>query len=128
MSRTVVKTANAPLPIGPYNQAIVAGDLVFCSGQIPLDPASGQVVPGDVAAQTRAVLTNLQAVLAAAGCTLEQVAKTTIFLKDMNDFPVVNGVYGEFFPAATAPARSTVQVARLPKDVLVEIEAIARRG
>jgi 2-iminobutanoate/2-iminopropanoate deaminase len=125
MTKKIVKTERAPAPIGPYNQATVAGNLVFCSGQIPIDPATGQLETGEVACQARLVLTNLQAVLAAAGATLDQVTKTTIFLADMNDFPVVNKVYGEFFPEATAPARSTVQVGRLPKDVKVEIDAIA---
>jgi 2-iminobutanoate/2-iminopropanoate deaminase len=126
-TRNVVSTAGAPGAIGPYSQAIVAGELLFCSGQIPIDPSSGQLVEGDVAAQTRRVLDNLVAVLQAGGSSPEQVVKTTIFLADMNDFATVNAVYGEYFPAAP-PARSTVQVARLPRDVRVEIEAIALRA
>ncbi|MFQ3631194.1 RidA family protein [Roseiflexus sp.] len=125
MERSVVQTSAAPQAIGPYSQAIIAGDMVFCSGQIPLTP-DGVLVEGDVAAQTRQVLTNLQAVLAAAGSSLDQVVKTTVFLVDMNDFAAMNAVYDEFF-AANPPARSTVQVARLPRDARVEIEAMALR-
>lgn len=126
MDRMIVATDAAPQAIGPYSQAISAGNLVFCSGQIPLTP-QGVVIEGDVAAQTRQVLINLSAVLAAAGSSLGQVVKTTVFLADMNDFAAMNAVYAEFFPAAP-PARSTVQVARLPRDVRVEIEAVALRG
>ena len=122
--RTAVQTADAPKAIGPYSQAIRAGDLVFCSGQIPLDPASGELVPGDVVAQTRQVMKNLGAVLRAAGADLSRVVKTTIFLVDLTDFARVNAVYGESFPAQP-PARSTVQVAALPRGALVEIEAVA---
>ncbi|PLS80072.1 MAG: reactive intermediate/imine deaminase [Chloroflexi bacterium] len=125
--RSVVRTDSAPGAIGPYSQAISTGDLVFCSGQIPLDPATGQVVEGSIADQTRRVLDNLSAVLTAAGTSLDRVVKTTIFLADMNDFAAVNGVYGEYF-TDEPPARSTVQVARLPRDVRVEIEAIALGG
>ncbi len=125
--RTVINTDTAPAAIGPYSQAIVAGGFVFCSGQVPFDPQSGQVVEGDIATQTRRVLDNLQAVLAAAGSSFEHVVKTTIFLQDMNDFQAVNGIYSEYF-GAEPPARSTVQVARLPRDVRVEIEAIALKG
>ncbi len=124
--RTVVRTDQAPGAIGPYSQAIIAGGLVFCSGQIPLDPANGQIIDGPIEVQTRRVLDNLTAVLAAAGSSMEQIVKTTIFLADMNDFAAVNTVYGEYF-GAEPPARSTVQVARLPRDVRVEIEAIALR-
>ncbi len=123
MNRTVVATNNAPQAIGPYSQAISIEQLVFCSGQIPLRP-DGTLVEGDAAAQTRQVLTNLQGVLNAAGSSLAQVVKTTVFLADMNDFAAMNEVYAEFFGAAP-PARSTVQVSRLPRDVRVEIEAIA---
>ncbi len=126
-TRSVVSTAGAPGAIGPYSQAIAAGELLFCSGQIPLDPSSGQIIEGDVGAQTRRVLDNLVAVLHAGGSSPEQVVKTTIFLADMNDFATVNAVYGEYFPSEP-PARSTVQVARLPRDVRVEIEAIALRA
>ncbi len=125
--RTVINTDTAPAAIGPYSQAIVAGGFVFCSGQVPFDPQSGQVVEGDIATQTRRVLDNLQAVLVAAGSSFEHVVKTTIFLQDMNDFQAVNGIYSEYF-GAEPPARSTVQVARLPRDVRVEIEAIALKG
>ncbi len=125
--RTVISTDAAPAAIGPYSQAIVAGGFVFCSGQVPLDPQSGQVVEGDIATQTRRVLDNLQAVLVAAGSSFEQVVKTTIFLQNMNDFQAVNSIYSEYF-GTEPPARSTVQVARLPRDVRVEIEAIALKG
>ncbi|MBK9944581.1 MAG: RidA family protein [Kouleothrix sp.] len=126
MARNVVATADAPQAIGPYSQAITLDTLVFCSGQIPLTPA-GTLAEGDIAVQTRQVLTNLTAVLEAAGSSLGQVLKTTVFLADMNEFAAMNAVYGEFF-SANPPARSTVQVARLPRDVRVEIEAIALRG
>jgi 2-iminobutanoate/2-iminopropanoate deaminase len=126
MSRSVIQTDNSPQAIGPYSQAIVAGDLVFCSGQIPLTPA-GQLVEGDILVQTRQVLTNLKGLLEASGSSLAQVVKTTVFLTDMNEFAAMNGVYAEFFSSAP-PARSTVQVARLPRDVKVEIEAVALRG
>ena len=126
MPRTVVATADAPQAIGPYSQAIALDNLVFCSGQIPLTPA-GTVVEGDIAAQTRQVLENLRAVLAAAGSSLGQVLKTTVFLADMGEFAAMNEVYAQFF-TGEPPARSTVQVARLPRDVRVEIEAIALRA
>lgn len=126
MDRTVITTANSPQAIGPYSQAVVAGELIFCSGQIPLTPA-GELVEGDITVQTRQVLTNLKGLLEAAGGSLGQVVKTTVFLADMNDFAAMNGVYAEFFTSAP-PARSTVQVARLPRDVKVEIEAVALRG
>lgn len=125
MERSVVQTSDAPPAIGPYSQAITAGNFVFCSGQIPLTP-DGTLIEGDVAAQTRQVLRNLQAVLAAAGSSLDQVIKTTVFLADMRDFAAMNAVYAEFFPVHP-PARSTVQVARLPRDARVEIEAVAVR-
>lgn len=125
--RQVIATDQAPAAIGPYSQAIAAGDLVFCSGQIALDPRTGQLVgQGDVAAETRRVLDNLQAVLAAAGCGFGDVVKTTIFLADMADFATVNAIYAERFVSAP-PARATVQVAGLPRAVRVEIEAIAVR-
>ena len=126
-TKTPISTTEAPAAIGPYSQAIRAGDLLFTSGQIGLDPKSGQMVAGGVAGQTERVLENLRAVLAAAGLDLAHVAKTTIFLKNMADFAVVNEIYGRYFasPGAVPPARSTVAVAALPKDALVEIEAIA---
>ena len=125
--RTVVATEQAPAAIGPYSQAIAAAGLVFCSGQIPLDPVTGQIVEGGIDTQTRRVLDNLTVVLQAAGSSPEQVVKTTIFLADMNDFATVNTIYAEYF-GTEPPARSTVQVARLPRDVRVEVEAIALRG
>jgi 2-iminobutanoate/2-iminopropanoate deaminase len=124
VSRTIVRTEAAPGAIGPYSQAIVAGDLVFCSGQIPLDPATGQVVEGGIEPQAHQVMRNIRGLLAAAGSSLDAVVKTTIFLADMNDFATVNGIYAEYF-GVEPPARSTVEVARLPRDVHVEIEAIA---
>lgn len=127
MDRTVVRTTNAPAAVGPYSQAIVAAGMVFASGQIPLDPATGQVVEGDIGAMTRRVLMNLEAVLKAAGSSLAQTVKITVFLADMNDFQAMNAVFAEFFPT-TPPARSTVEVARLPRDVRVEIDAIALLG
>lgn len=125
MNRKTVSTTGAPAAIGPYSQAVVADGWVFCSGQIPLDPATGQMVAGDVGAQTRRVLENLKAVLAAAGSGLDRVVKTTVYLKDMTDFAAMNAVYGEFFPK-DPPARATVQAARLPKDAAVEIDVVAR--
>ena len=124
--KKVVKTDAAPGALGPYSQAIVAGGMVDCAGQIPLDPATGNIVSGGVAEQTAQVLKNLRAVLKAAGSDLDRAVKTTVFLKDMNDFGAMNEVYGkpEYFGAA-APARSTVEVARLPRDVRVEIEVVA---
>lgn len=128
MQKEVVLTKSAPAPIGPYSQAIKAGGFLFCSGQIPLDPASGQIVGGsDVKAQTKQVMQNISAVLEAADASFAHVVKTTIFLKSMGDFPSVNEVYGGYF-TGIAPARSTVEVARLPKDVLVEIEVLAHLG
>jgi 2-iminobutanoate/2-iminopropanoate deaminase len=126
--KEAVLSKNAPQPIGPYSQAIRSGTLLFCSGQIALDPATGQVVaPTDVEAQTRKLMENLGAVLQAGGASFDEVVKTTIFLKSMGDFPKVNEIYGSFFKG-TPPARSTVEVSRLPKDVLVEVEAIAVLG
>jgi 2-iminobutanoate/2-iminopropanoate deaminase len=119
-----ISTADAPKAIGPYSQAIRVGDLLLISGQIPLDPASGQMVEGDVTVQTRRVMENLGAILKAAGLTFSSVARTGIFLVDMNDFARVNEVYGSFF-TEPYPARATVQVARLPKDSRVEIDAVA---
>ena len=123
-TKEIIATPNAPQAIGPYSQAIKKGGLVFCSGQIPLDPATGQVVAGDIAEQTKRVLENLKAVLEAAGAGLDSVVKTTVFVRDLAEFAAMNEVYATYFGSA-APARSTVEVARLPKDVSVEIEAIA---
>ena len=120
----VVSTENAPGAIGPYSQAIKVNGMVFCSGQIPIDPSTGQFVSDDVAAQTEQVLKNLDAVLRAAGSSLGSVVKTTVFLADMNDFAAMNDVYGKFF-SENKPARATVQAARLPRDAKVEIECIA---
>lgn len=124
MSLERVQTGKAPSAIGPYSQAIVANGLVFTAGQIAIDPSSGQVVGGDVTAQTEQVMKNLSAVLEAAGAGWKDVVKTTVFLHDMNDFPKVNEIYGKLLGDAR-PARSTVQVAALPRNVLVEIDAIA---
>lgn len=127
MTRRIIQTDQAPAPVGPYNQAIAAsGEMVFASGQVALEPGTGALVgEGDVAVQTKQCLDNLSAVLAAAGATMANVVKTSVFLKDMNDFGTMNGVYATYFDEATAPARACVEVARLPKDVLVEIECIA---
>jgi 2-iminobutanoate/2-iminopropanoate deaminase len=122
-----VSTAHAPAAIGPYSQAIKVGDLIYTSGQIPLDPVSGQMVEGGIGPQTKRVLENLQAVLQAAGSDLGRVIKTTVFLKNMGDFAAMNEVYAGYLApeGVVAPARSTVEVARLPKDALVEIEVVA---
>lgn len=125
--RTIVHTAEAPEPIGPYSQAVRSGKELFCSGQIAIDPATGNVIEGDVAAQTAQVLKNLRAVLMAAGYDVHEVVKTTVFLLDMNDFPAVNAEYAKVFDASK-PARSTVAVSGLPRGVRVEIDAIARKS
>jgi 2-iminobutanoate/2-iminopropanoate deaminase len=122
--REAVSTSAAPAAIGPYSQAIRAGSLIFVSGQIPLDPASGTMVDGDIAAQTHRVLRNLTHILEAAGSSLDRVVRATVFLADMNDFAAMNEVYATYF-ASPAPARSTIQAARLPKDARVEIDVIA---
>ncbi|HEV8186832.1 MAG TPA: RidA family protein [Pyrinomonadaceae bacterium] len=122
--REVIATDQAPRAIGPYSQAIRAGSLLFCSGQIPIDPATGEFVSGGVAEQTEQVMRNLSAVLQAGQSSLKQVVKTTVFLADMDDFTAMNEVYGRFF-GENPPARATVQAARLPRDAKVEIEAIA---
>jgi 2-iminobutanoate/2-iminopropanoate deaminase len=125
--KTPISTANAPAAIGPYSQAVRIGDFLYTSGQVALDPTTGQVVAGGIEAQTTRVLENLKAVLDSGGASLAQVFKTTVFLKDMNDFAAMNAIYGKYLaPEGTvAPARSTVEVSRLPKDALVEIEVIA---
>lgn len=125
--KQIIKTEDAPGAIGPYSQAVKAGGLVYCSGQIPLDPGTGEFVEGGIAEQTEQVLKNISALLAAAGTGLEQVVKTTVFLAEMNDFAAMNEVYGRFF-GENYPARSTVQAARLPRDARVEIEVIALAG
>lgn len=122
--KEVISTPKAPQAIGPYSQAIRSGNFIFCSGQIPLDPISMQVVGSTAAEQTQQILSNLTALLTSAGSDLNRVIKTTIFLKNMSDFETVNQVYGRYFKV-DPPARSTIEVARLPKDVLVEIECIA---
>jgi 2-iminobutanoate/2-iminopropanoate deaminase len=119
-----IRTDRAPQAIGPYTQAVKANGMVFASGQIPLDPETMQIVEGDIRAQTERVLTNLKAVLEAAGTSLDRVVKTTVYLSDMNDFTAMNEVYATYF-AANRPARSTVQAARLPRDARVEIDVIA---
>jgi 2-iminobutanoate/2-iminopropanoate deaminase len=122
--REVISTPDAPKAIGPYSQGIRASGFVFTSGQVAFDPATQQIVDGDISAQTERVMKNLSAILKAAGCDLKDVLRCTVFLKDMNDFAAMNAVYGKYFEAPF-PARSTVEVARLPKDVLVEIDIIA---
>ncbi len=125
--RALIKTPSAPPAVGPYAQGVSAGGFVFCSGQLPIEPASG-AIPDGVEAQTHQSLSNVAAVLAAGGATMGSVVKTTVFLKDMNDFAAMNAIYATYFPDGQAPARSTVEVARLPRDVLVEVEAIAIVG
>ena len=122
--KEIISTSNAPAAIGPYSQAVKAGNLLFISGQIPLDPATGEVVEGDITVQTHRVLDNVKAILAEAGADFSNVVKTTVFLRDMNDFVPMNRVYAEYY-SENCPARSAVQVGRLPKDVSVEIETIA---
>ena len=124
MRREPVKTSNAPAALGPYSQAIKVGEFVYTSGQVAIDPATGEFIGGDIAEQTERVLKNVAAVLEAAGSNLDQVVKTLVFLADMNDFAAMNEVYRKFFTGAP-PARSTVQAARLPKDARIEIEAVA---
>ncbi len=123
MEKKIVSTEKAPPPVGPYSQAVIAGDFIFAAGQLGIDPQSGELVEG-IEAQTRQVLTNLSAVLEAAGSSLDRVVKATIFLAHMEDFAAMNGVYGQFFPLQP-PARSTVVVGQFPRGILVEIEVIA---
>lgn len=127
-SKTVISTVEAPAAIGPYSQAVRVGDTLYTSGQVGLDPATGALVPGGIEAQTTRVLENLKAVLAEAGLDASHVVKTTVFLKDMNDFAAMNAIYAKYLApeGIAAPARSTVEVARLPKDALVEIELVAK--
>ncbi|KNY26069.1 RidA family protein [Pseudobacteroides cellulosolvens] len=124
MKKEVLTTKKAPEAIGPYSQAIKVGDIIYTSGQIPIDPATGQVVQGGIEAQTKQVLENINAILVNAGSSFKNVIKSTVFVKDMNDFTAINNIYGQYFKEPY-PARSLVEVARLPKDVLIEIEVIA---
>ena len=125
--RKIIKTSNAPEAIGPYSQAVEAGGMVFVSGQIPIDPKTGNPVQGDIKEQVKLVLENARAILAAAGCTLSNIVKSTIYLKNMADFAAVNEVYGAYFPS-DPPARATVEASRLPKDAAVEMDFIAWKG
>ncbi|HEU5457734.1 MAG TPA: RidA family protein [Terracidiphilus sp.] len=127
MSKSVIASDQAPAAIGPYSQAIRTGNLLYTAGQIPLDPATGQLVPGGISEQTTRVLENLKAILESAGTSLERVVKATVFLKDMNDFAAMNAVYDSYLASGDAPppARTTVEVARLPKDSRIEIEFVA---
>lgn len=127
MDKKVIETMNAPKPVGPYSQAVQVGNLIFCSGQIAINPQTDEVLQADISTQTRRVLDNIQALLAAAGVTMEHIVKTTIFLTDMNDFGKVNDVYKGYFNR-NFPARSTIAVLGLPKGVKVEIEVIASKG
>ena len=122
--KKIIATTNAPSAIGPYSQAVDCGAFLITSGQVPYDPATGEFVPGGIAEQTRQSLTNVKAILEAAGLTMDHVVKTTVFLQDMGDFAAMNAVYAEFFTEGNYPARSAVEVAKLPKGALVEIEAI----
>ncbi len=124
MSKKIIKTDKASLPVGPYNQAVAIGNLIYTAGQIPLDP-QGNMVPGGIKEQTEQVIQNLIAVLGEGGSSLEKVVKAVVFMKDLNDFAGMNEVYGKYFKPENAPARSTIQVARIPKDSLVEIEVVA---
>lgn len=124
LNKKIIETSEAPQPIGPYSQAVSAGGFLFLSGQIPINPQTGELISTEVKTQTRQVLKNLESVLSAAETTLQSVVKTTIFLKSMDDFPAVNEIYNEFF-GESLPARSTVEVGRLPKNVLIEIDCIA---
>ena len=125
MQKVIIRGNEAPKPVGPYQQAVKAGNLVFLAGQIPLDPQTGEMVAGGATEQTERVISNIKAVLKSAGTSLDNVVKATVFLKDLNDFAKMNEVYAKHFQADNAPARSTIQVAKLPKDSLVEIEVVA---
>jgi len=124
MSKRIIKTDKASLPVGPYNQAVSIGNLIYTAGQIPLDPA-GNMVSGGIKEQTQQVLENVKTVIEAGGSTLDKVIKATVFLKDLNDFAGMNEIYSQYFKNANAPARTTIQVSRIPKDSLVEIEVVA---
>ena len=123
--KKIINTENAPAPIGPYNQAVLSGDTLYISGQIPLDPVTGHLIEGDIAKETKQCLENLKAILVEAGMTFENVVKSSIFISDMNQFSEINTVYASYFNPANAPARETVEVANLPKFVNVEISMIA---
>ena len=127
MEKKIIKTGDAPQAIGPYSQAVEAGGFVFISGQIPIDPKTGNVMQVDIKAQARQVMENAKAIVSAAGCSMSQVVKTTIYLKSMTDFNAVNEVYGGYF-SSDPPARATVEVSRLPKDVSVEMDFVAWKG
>ena len=127
LMKKIVRTSDAPQAIGPYSQAVEAGGMVFVSGQIPIDPKTGNLVLGNIKTQTKLVLENARAILAAAGCTLSNIVKSTIYLKNLADFAAVNEVYGGYFPT-DPPARATVEVSRLPKDAAVEMDFIAWKG
>ncbi|HXH19976.1 MAG TPA: RidA family protein [Chitinophagales bacterium] len=126
--KIIIRTDRAPLPIGPYNQAVLAGNWMFVSGQIALEPDTGELVTGDIKAETRRVMENIGAILEAAGLDFKNIVKTSVFLTDIGNFTAVNEVYGQYFSDADAPARETVQVARLPKNVNVEISVIAMKS
>lgn len=125
MKKKIIHAPKAPKPIGPYNQAVAAGDLIYTAGQIAIDPKTNEMTQGNVSDQTRIVLNNLKGIMEGAGTSLDNIIKVTVFLKNMGDFSAMNAVYGEYFRAENAPARSTIEVARLPKDALIEIEAVA---
>jgi 2-iminobutanoate/2-iminopropanoate deaminase len=124
MSKRIIKTETAPAAIGPYSQAVIANGFVYAAGQVPVDPRTGQLVPGDIRIQTKRVMENIRAVLEAAGSSLDRVVKATVFLCDMNDFGIMNEIYGSYFQE-NPPARTTVQVAKLPREAAVEIEVVA---
>jgi len=127
MSKKIIYTDLAPKPIGPYNQAVLTNDTLYVSGQIPIDPKNGMLIQGDISSQAKQVMENLSAVLKAADMNFNQVVKVSIFLKNMDQFALINDVYGQYFEDATAPARETVEVSRLPKDVDIEISLIAQK-
>ena len=127
MSKKIIYTDLAPKPIGPYNQAVLTNNTLYVSGQIPIDPKNGMLIQGDISTQTKQVMENLSAVLKAADMNFNQVVKVSIFLKNMDQFALINDVYGQYFEDATAPARETVEVSRLPKDVDIEISLIAQK-
>ena len=125
MEKKIITSIHAPLPVGPYNQAVLVGNMLYLSGQIPIDPKTNEFVKGGIAEQTEQVIKNIKAVLEEAGSSLDKIVKATVFLKDMGSFSEMNAVYSKYFKAQNAPARSTIEVARLPKDALVEIEVVA---